>query len=165
MRGAFYAAGVLGLLAGCSLVVDTGDLSGGEPVVPDGGGPTPNDSGGAPDRDEPSDAGGTDAGVDADAAPPVDPTLVADWAFDEGAGTIVHDVTGRGHDGTVVNGTWVAGRKGTAIAFEAADGDITVSNLSGFDRPANATFTITGWLKPKVAPEHWSLQPSRDRER
>ena len=38
-----------------------------------------------------------------------DPSLIAWWTFDEGAGTVVGDSSGNGHDGTFVFGdpSWV----------------------------------------------------------
>lgn len=45
-------------------------------------------------------------------------TLVSYWNFDEGTGSIAHDLTGNGHDGTIQNGIWVNGISGKALVFE-----------------------------------------------
>jgi hypothetical protein len=56
----------------------------------------------------------------ADAA---DPNLVGYWTFDEGSGTIVHDSSGQGNDGTIEGAPqWVAGKIGGAMQFDG-DGD------------------------------------------
>jgi hypothetical protein len=45
---------------------------------------------------------------------------LAYYSFDEGMGTVVHDGSGNGHDGTLVGGAWTdAGRFGSAIRFSA----------------------------------------------
>ncbi|MGH9371568.1 MAG: hypothetical protein ACRD15_08570 [Vicinamibacterales bacterium] len=46
--------------------------------------------------------------------------LVAAWAFDENAGTTAADATGGGHNGTVSNATWTAGRYGAALSFNGS---------------------------------------------
>lgn len=47
---------------------------------------------------------------------------LAYYSFNEGAGTVVHDDSGHGHDGTLLGGTWTdAGRFGGAIRFAASD--------------------------------------------
>lgn len=63
--------------------------------------------------------------VQADAAPseppPVAATelgLLAHWTFDEGAGTVVGDVSGNHHDGSMTAGSWVpVGRFGKALSL------------------------------------------------
>src|SRR3989339_678519 len=51
-----------------------------------------------------------------------DSYLVAYWSFDEGSGSTLHDGTGNGHDGTLMNGpVWVDGKRGGALQFDGAD--------------------------------------------
>ena len=53
-----------------------------------------------------------------------DPELVGWWSFDEGAGTVVHDGSGNGNDGTFVNAPqWVSGTIDGALAFDGDDDD------------------------------------------
>jgi hypothetical protein len=51
---------------------------------------------------------------------------LAYYSFDEGAGSIVHDDSGHGYNGTLVGGAWTdAGRFGSAIRFSAGpDGGV-----------------------------------------
>jgi hypothetical protein len=50
-------------------------------------------------------------------------SALAYYSFDEGTGSIVHDHSGHGHDGSLLGGTWTnAGRFGGAIRFAATDG-------------------------------------------
>ena len=50
--------------------------------------------------------------------------LVGHWGFDEGSGSVAHDTSGNGHDGTFEgNPQWVAGYFGGALEF---DGDSRV---------------------------------------
>jgi Concanavalin A-like lectin/glucanases superfamily/F5/8 type C domain/Bacterial Ig-like domain len=71
--------------------------------------------------------------------------LLVYWPFDEGAGSIVLDATGNGHDGTF-NGApqWVDGKYGKALHFDGVDDYITHA-LPG-DQTYDA-FTISVWVK------------------
>ena len=46
--------------------------------------------------------------VKAEAAAPTD-GLVGYWPMDEGSGTIAHDISGSGNNGTINGASWVAG--------------------------------------------------------
>ena len=51
-----------------------------------------------------------------------DADLVGLWRFDETSGTIAHDGSGNGHDGTLIgNPKWTAGRIGGALDFDGSD--------------------------------------------
>jgi hypothetical protein len=64
-------------------------------------------------------------------------------AFDDGSGTVAHDSTGNGHDGTLVNGpTWVAGVLGGALSFDEYNDIVTVT-----DFPLAASFSIAFWFR------------------
>ena len=55
------------------------------------------------------------------------PGLVAAYAFDEGSGSTVADVSGNGNDGTVANTTWAAaGKYGKALSFNGTSSRVTV---------------------------------------
>ena len=48
--------------------------------------------------------------------------LLAHYAFDEGAGTVLRDGSGQGHDGTIVGGAaWTTGPFGTALKLNGTD--------------------------------------------
>ncbi|MFC1766867.1 LamG-like jellyroll fold domain-containing protein, partial [Planctomycetota bacterium] len=42
------------------------------------------------------------------------PAPVGWWTFDEGDGTVTADISGNGHDGTIVGATWAEGQDGSA---------------------------------------------------
>jgi regulation of enolase protein 1 (concanavalin A-like superfamily) len=71
-------------------------------------------------------------------SPLSDPALLGWWTFDEGSGTVAHDSSSSGNDGTI-NGaaTWVAGVYGTALNFNGSDAYVStgqglLNNLPGF---------------------------------
>jgi len=74
--------------------------------------------------------------------------LVAHWSLDDGSGTIAHDMTGNGHDGTV-GGTanWVAGQSAGALDF---DGSSTYIDMD--DEIVRGTWSLAMWLKPRDIP-------------
>jgi len=81
------------------------------------------------------------------------PDIIAWWTCDEGAGTIVGDASGNGHDGTFVNGdpAWVQGNRGSAVALVAP----TLIEV----QPINMVLTqatMAGWIKPNGPQTDWS---------
>ena len=54
-------------------------------------------------------------------AAPDEAGLVAHWDFDEGEGTVLHDVTGNGNDGTVRGASWVRVGTGGGLRFDGQD--------------------------------------------
>ncbi|MDO8303039.1 MAG: LamG domain-containing protein [Sedimentisphaerales bacterium] len=81
-------------------------------------------------------------------------TLVAQWTFDEGSGTVAHDAVG-GNNGTLYNGAgWTSGVSGSAASFNR-------STSSYIDVPDNVSlrfsqadsFTIAFWAKPSYGGE------------
>ncbi|MBL7145981.1 MAG: LamG domain-containing protein, partial [Phycisphaerae bacterium] len=71
--------------------------------------------------------------------------LVAHWRFDETSGTIAHDASGNGHDGTITGDPkWGAGKIGGALEFNGT-GDVV--ELGAFD-VVGPGITLAGWLKP-----------------
>jgi hypothetical protein len=73
--------------------------------------------------------------------------LIASWTFDEGAGAMVLDASGGGHDGTLV-GTAVraTGRVGGGVRFSSPDDRVDV----GTDPSLGLQFpmTLTAWVNP-----------------
>lgn len=56
------------------------------------------------------------------------PGLIGSWTFDEGAGEVARDSSGRNNHGTLVNGVaWVKGRHGSALSFDGVDDHVTLS--------------------------------------
>ncbi len=137
---ALVLALVGGVGAACSLVVDTKGLSAGAPL--DG-------STGAPDAGPRG-----DAASDGKAS---DPTLVAEWRFDEPSGAAVADSSGNGHHGTANGGARVGGRAGGATSTLQLDGTkdfVIVPPAREFDRTRASAFTMTAWMRRDGRADH-----------
>jgi hypothetical protein len=76
---------------------------------------------------------------------PYDSSLVGHWNMNEGSGTMVHDSSGNGNNGTVVNSTWVAGKFGNALSFNGASGIVNLGNSSSFS--SSQSITLSMWIK------------------
>ncbi len=76
---------------------------------------------------------------------PAKADLVGLWRFDETSGTIAHDASGNGHDGTLVGGpVWGPGKIGGALEFDGTD---DVVELGAFD-VVGPGITLAAWIKP-----------------
>lgn len=102
---------------------------------------------GPADREVAGDGGG-DAGVDG--APGCDPGsvpgLVAYYPFDEGKGSVVHDCSGKGRDGTILRvaaNTWTAGIKGGGLHVASPDGCVDLGNVP--ELVMTGSFTVMAW--------------------
>jgi chitodextrinase len=72
--------------------------------------------------------------------------LVAAYSFNEGSGTVVHDGSGSGNDGTISGATWnAAGKFGAALAFSGS-GQATVPHTASLN--LSSSFTLSAWVKP-----------------
>jgi fibronectin type 3 domain-containing protein len=78
--------------------------------------------------------------------------LEAYFKFDEGTGTFTADSSGKGHHGTLNNGTgWGVGSAGSAVVLDGTDDDI--SCILGTGLPANnAPQTISWWMNYPSVP-------------
>ncbi len=75
-----------------------------------------------------------------------EPALVAHWSFDEGSGSVVKDVSGNGHDGSIKTAVWAKGIKSGALSF---DGSIDSSvSIDSSKLPTLKAFTIEAWIHP-----------------
>jgi hypothetical protein len=77
--------------------------------------------------------------------------LVAHWPLDEGSGTVAHDTSGNGNDGTF-NGEpqWVSGFTGGALEFDGVDDYVAIGDLD-----LTGSFTLTFWMRPSSLPGGW----------
>jgi hypothetical protein len=68
--------------------------------------------------------------------------LVLHWALDEGSGTVAHDLSGNGNDGTL-NGEpkWATGKTGGALECDGTDDYVEVPRIVQDD------FTLMAWIK------------------
>ena len=79
------------------------------------------------------------------------PGLVGDWTFDEGSGTVAHDVAGVANNG-VLSGTvaWVPGHSsGSALSFHG-HGQVLVSNSTSLEPTAGVT--VSAWIEHLGSP-------------
>jgi hypothetical protein len=92
--------------------------------------------------------------------------LVAAYNFDEGSGTVLHDVSGKGNDGNVANAGWTTtGKFGGALSFTGTSGSwVTVGDstslhltrgmtLEAWVRPASLQSPDAGWVSA-ISKEH-----------
>jgi len=73
--------------------------------------------------------------------------LVLQYRFDRSAQTVAKDASGKGNDGTLRGGQFVAGRTGQALRL---DGQGSVSVAARLD-PSAKPFTVGAWCKPDAA--------------
>ncbi len=74
-------------------------------------------------------------------------TLLAEWHFDEGSGTSVHDSTGNGNEGTINSGvSWTSdSNSGKALHFDGTSGSIGIVKTSSIDTQTQVR--IDAWVK------------------
>lgn len=64
------------------------------------------------------------------------------WKLDEGSGTVAHDASGNGHDGTFKGAPqWVTGKIGGALQFDGVD-DFVVHSLPQVQTFAACTIAL-----------------------
>ncbi len=91
-------------------------------------------------------------GIHTEAA--VDKHTVAVWLFEEGAGKVVKDASGNGHDGEFAgNPKWVKGKFGTGLEFPGdTDGYIVVDSTKKLEIEE---ISIETWVKIEEATGKW----------
>jgi len=84
--------------------------------------------------------------------------VVGAWHFDEGNGTIAHDTSGEGNDGTLYDANttnddgntppqWIDGKFGKALSFDGVDDYVEVPDDESLD--ITDEITIEAWVKPR----------------
>jgi hypothetical protein len=86
--------------------------------------------------------------------------LVAYWKLNDATGTIAHDSSGDGYNGTLTNGpTWTTGKLGGALSFNASNFNyITLGNIASFG--GMSAMTISGWVKSTSTDEEHIIDKS-----
>ena len=81
--------------------------------------------------------------------------LTGYWKLDDGAGTLVHDSSGGGHDGTLLGGAqWISpGRFGGALAFDGATGHVRIPRDAAFESNA---ISLSVWMSAGAPPSSWA---------
>lgn len=95
---------------------------------------------------------GIDASTPVTAAGP--PLLVAEYGFEENAGTTVADTSGVNNPGTITSASWTtAGKYGNALTFDGVDDWVTVAHDPSLD--VRHTLTTMAWVKPATSGNDW----------
>jgi len=79
--------------------------------------------------------------------------LVAYWAFDEGSGNNIYDISGNDNNGTINGATWGVGKFGTALQFNGQDNYVEVPSSDSLE--INENVTITAWINWIDAGDTW----------
>jgi hypothetical protein len=80
-----------------------------------------------------------------------DSSLVGQWHFDAGSGTVAADSSGLGNDGTISGGAaWVPGKFGSALSFNGTTAVVDVPDSTSLE-PASA-ITVSAWVEEKGTP-------------
>jgi hypothetical protein len=80
------------------------------------------------------------------------PGLVGQWKLDEGAGTLVADSSGQGHNG-VLSGAgagWAPGMSGSALGFDGVSGEVIVPASASLEPAAGVS--VSAWVKATGSP-------------
>ena len=80
--------------------------------------------------------------------------LVAAYDFNEGSGTTVTDLSGRGNTGTIANATWTtAGKFGNALQFNGTNARVNINDSTSL-RLTNG-MTLEAWVNPSSVTSAW----------
>jgi uncharacterized repeat protein (TIGR01451 family) len=80
--------------------------------------------------------------------------LVAAYAFDEGAGTTVTDLSGSGNSGIIANATWTtSGKYGKALVFNGTNALVTIADSSSLH--LTTAMTLEAWVNPSTISDAW----------
>lgn len=56
--------------------------------------------------------------------------MIGYWNFDEGSGTVAHDTSGNGYNGTVTGATWTTGKINSALSFNGPTNAVVTPNIA-----------------------------------
>jgi uncharacterized protein (TIGR03790 family) len=74
--------------------------------------------------------------------------LIGYWNFDEGSGTVAHDTSGSGYNGTVNGAVWTTGEINGALAFNGGAAYVVTPNIA-----LGSSFSVSAWVNPAVMPQ------------
>jgi hypothetical protein len=90
----------------------------------------------------------------ATATPTPTPGLVAAYAFNEGSGTVVHDVSGNGNNGSISGATWTtSGKYGDALSFNGTNARVNINNAASLQLTSG--MTLEAWVYPTTVSSAW----------
>lgn len=85
----------------------------------------------------------------------VDKNVIAYWAFDEGGGNSVEDVSNNDSPGKIEKAEWTAGVSGTALLFNGSDARVVVQNTDEL-HPKTGDISIEAWIRADSSPDKWA---------
>ena len=74
--------------------------------------------------------------------------LIGYWNFDEGSGSIAHDTSGGGHNGTVNGAVWTTGKINTGLRFNGTTNSVITPAIA-----LGGAFSVSAWVNPSVTPQ------------
>lgn len=80
--------------------------------------------------------------------------IVGEWHFEEGSGTLAHDTSGNGNDGTIYETAWTSGISGYALSFDGSDDYVNVPYATNLD--ITGAITIELWMNPTSFHSSWN---------
>ena len=80
----------------------------------------------------------------------VEEALAAWWDFGEGAGTVLHDQSGNGNNGTIHGAIWVERGKGYALKFDGKDDYVDCGAGPSLD--LTEALSVELWFRPAALP-------------
>lgn len=75
--------------------------------------------------------------------------IVAKYSFDEGAGTVVRDGSGNGHNGIIHGAKYVDLQEGSALEFDGSDDYVEIPAAAALR--LSKALTVEAWVNPKVS--------------
>jgi glucose/arabinose dehydrogenase/chitodextrinase len=95
-----------------------------------------------------------------DLPPPVG-GLVAAYAFNEGSGNTVNDLSGNGNNGTITGAAWTpAGRFGGALSFNGTSNRVQIPASSSLN--LSTAMTLEAWIFPTATQSGWRTIMQRE---
>lgn len=77
--------------------------------------------------------------------------IVGEWNLGEGSGTLVHDTSGYGNNGTLSGDvTWAPGISGSALSFDGNPGQVDIPASASLD--PTSTVTVAAYIKDAGSP-------------
>jgi hypothetical protein len=74
-------------------------------------------------------------------------SIAAAWTFDEGAGDVIHDVSGNGNDGALMGGAeWIDGQFEKALHFDASTSYVEIPFAESMRVLNQGDFTFAAWF-------------------
>jgi glucose/arabinose dehydrogenase len=88
------------------------------------------------------------------------PGLVAAYSFNEGAGSVLNDVSAHGNNGAIANGSWTTGKNGNALSFNGTSSMVTIPDSAALD--FTTSFSIEAWVNPSAS-GNWATVAFKER--